>query len=723
RIKGNKADNIEKAIAFYNAALEVRTRNEFPQDWATTQINLANAYKNRGKESKADNIENAITFSKAALEVYTRNDFPQRWAMTQNNLANAYIKRVKGNKADNIENAIACYQNALTVFTFTTLPIKCLKTARNLGNLLLQIQRWEQAINAYDKAIQAVELSRSWTINNTHRQEIIEEAIDVYKHIVQACIKNGQPEKAVEYAERSKARNLVELVYDSQVEPKGSIPQKQQVINEFKLLRRQIEDEKIFISSQEEQYNNKKQNQREAENQQLEKVSRQYLEQLQEQLDELIETKIKPYDPSFSLTQKVKPIQFNEIKSLLDKNTAIIEWYITDEKIIAFIIARGLKNGNKIKVWQSNSKYVKKLFMWKDEYLQDYYDEDRYKKKQSRIKKCLKKLLNNQYKDKNQQWQNKLGKRLSKLAEILHINELIAQIPEDCDRLILIPHNFLHIFPLHALEAKNSEYSTNQCLLELFPRGVSYAPSCQLLQLAKNQQRNDFTSLFAIQTPTEDLYEKDLGAVAVIKKQFTHPYVSKKTKAKKLSILKDEKFLKANNAFFFCHGFFNTKSPLDSGLILADNNLTLDDLFTQLKLENCRLVTLSACETGLIDFNNISDEYIGLPSGFLFAGSTNIISSLWTVSATATALLMMKFYSGLQYQNSIVISLNKAQIWLRDTTIKGFKQWIKQSLLEEEWQEELENYFTEMESKRGANYKPFESPYFWSAFCAIGKGE
>ena len=77
-----------------------------------------------------------------------------------------------------------------------------------------------------------------------------------------------------------------------------------------------------------------------------------------------------------------------------------------------------------------------------------------------------------------------------------------------------------------------------------------------------------------------------------------------------------------------------------------DKCLTLDKIFA-LKLEKCRLVTLSACETGLIDFNNTSDEYIGLPSGFLLAGSPSVVSSLWKVNDLSTSFLMIKFYENL----------------------------------------------------------------------------
>jgi CHAT domain-containing protein len=150
--------------------------------------------------------------------------------------------------------------------------------------------------------------------------------------------------------------------------------------------------------------------------------------------------------------------------------------------------------------------------------------------------------------------------------------------------------------------------------------------------------------------------------------------------------------------------------------------LTLADIITHVKLEHCRLVTLSACETGVIDSKNISDEYIGLPSGFLLAGSTNVVSSLWTVDATATALLMIKFYEELQQQSNIILALNTAQRWLRNTPVQEFRAWLKESNLDEDWQDELDEQFEQIEKQQGSKTKIFASPFYWSAFCAIGKG-
>ncbi len=111
---GKKASNLETAIASYQNALQIYTRDAFPQDWAMTQNNLANAYRNRIRGERADNLENAIASYQHALQIYTRDAFPEQWATTQNNLAAAYSERIRGEKADNLEHAIASYKKCST---------------------------------------------------------------------------------------------------------------------------------------------------------------------------------------------------------------------------------------------------------------------------------------------------------------------------------------------------------------------------------------------------------------------------------------------------------------------------------------------------------------------------------------------------------------------------------------------------------------------------------
>ena len=75
------------------------------------------------------------------------------------------------------------------------------------------------------------------------------------------------------------------------------------------------------------------------------------------------------------------------------------------------------------------------------------------------------------------------------------------------------------------------------------------------------------------------------------------------------------------------------------------------------------LVTLSACETGLSKVAN-GDDLVGLTRGFLYAGASSIVASLWKVDDLATAYLMIRFYRGMQ-QTDKLSALRKAQLETR----------------------------------------------------------
>ncbi|MFN9675961.1 MAG: tetratricopeptide repeat protein, partial [Microcystis sp.] len=161
--RGDKAENLEKAIDAYKEALNVRTFDAFPEDWAMTQNNLAVAYSDRIRGDKACNLERAIAYCQEALKVYTFDAFRQQWAMTHNNLAVAYSKRIRGEKADNLEIAIAAYQEALKVFTFDAFPQQWAATQNNLAIAYSNRIRGDKAENikeavmCYQNALQGYE--------------------------------------------------------------------------------------------------------------------------------------------------------------------------------------------------------------------------------------------------------------------------------------------------------------------------------------------------------------------------------------------------------------------------------------------------------------------------------------------------------------------------------------------------------------------------------------
>jgi tetratricopeptide (TPR) repeat protein len=75
------------AVDAYRAALEERTRERVPLDWAMTQNNLGTALSRLGeRESGTARLEEAVDAYRAALEERTRERVPLQWAMTRNNL-------------------------------------------------------------------------------------------------------------------------------------------------------------------------------------------------------------------------------------------------------------------------------------------------------------------------------------------------------------------------------------------------------------------------------------------------------------------------------------------------------------------------------------------------------------------------------------------------------------------------------------------------------------
>ncbi len=694
RILGDETNNLEQSIAALQASLEVYTRKAFPQYWARSQGNLGVAYINRILGDKANNIESGIAAYQAALEVYTREAFPQEWALMQDRLGNAYLKRILGDKANNIEQGIAAYQAALEVYTRETFPEEWAQMQERLGNTYFnriqgdKVENTQFAITAYEAAINGAEFLREQIISgDTTKQKLAEEWTSSYIGIVRAYLELGDFTKAIEYAERSKTRNLVELILKR--DSKTIFPP-----DVFAQLE-QLQDK--ITTGQDKIQNATDENH---------KLLAEHLQKLRQQRNEL-QDRYLPVAYGFKL---------DKFQATLDEKTTIIEWYFTRAGFETFIITR-----NSIQ-WLGISKLgnIKYVANWIKEYLKAYYE--------AKI-----------------EWINSLAFRLNNFAEILQLEEIFKLISKNCTRLILIPHLFLHLFPLHTLPLNGGEL-----LYERFPDGVSYAPSLQILQQLQMRDRPDFQNLFAIQNPTGDLNYTDLE-VQVIQRYFNTSNILKKTAAT-LTAINNSDLNTYHCAHFSCHGYFNLINPGNSALILAnapvadtlpepnterylnlragenydlDKCLTLDKIFS-LKLEKCRLVTLSACETGLIDFQNTSDEYIGLPSGFLLAGSQAVVSSLWTVSDLSTAFLMMKFYENLQTINSVSLALNRAQHWLRNLTTEEFETLLVK------YQPQIEEIFAQLpEEKRPVERAilkktckrkphPFAAPFYWAGFTATG---
>lgn len=129
-----------------------------------------------------------------------------------------------------------------------------------------------------------------------------------------------------------------------------------------------------------------------------------------------------------------------------------------------------------------------------------------------------------------------------------------------------------------------------------------------------------------------------------------------------------EKIGQASILHLAAHGIYNPINPLYSSIYLTpdkknDGVLEVREVYG-LNLDNNDLVVLSGCETQLGQLSN-GDELVSLTRAFFFAGTPNVLASLWQVDDHATQNLMEKFYTYWIGGMSKAEALRRAQMDVR----------------------------------------------------------
>jgi len=253
-------------------------------------------------------------------------------------------------------------------------------------------------------------------------------------------------------------------------------------------------------------------------------------------------------------------------------------------------------------------------------------------------------------------------------------------------QMLLIPCGRLGLLPLHA--ALCGKDSNAYHLLERF--AVAYAPSARALPVLSSgiPEQAKPAVLVGVGNPSPTSHRPLLFSRAELEEvarffDAPHPlYEGEATKAALLRLLGG-----ANYVHLSCHGAFSPDDALDSRLLLAhDEPLTLRDVLygeARIPLRQVRLVVLSACQSAVPEFGRLRHEVISLQAGFLQAGATGVIGSLWPVEDVSTSLLMAKFYEyhlvGNVSENEPPMAPGKAlacaQRWLRTVTARELRDY------------------------------------------------
>ncbi|WP_308737900.1 CHAT domain-containing protein [Nostoc sp. 'Peltigera membranacea cyanobiont' N6] len=507
--------------------------------------------------------------------------------------------------------------------------------------------------------------------------------LEIYKRLVAVSIYTDDLKSAFLYTEISRNRYLVERLAKQDVSLPKTVPiELSKQIDEAKLLEKTTLYSYTYGLS------------KNLNKQQILKLCEKWNE-AKKSLENLY-GQVSVFEPEFIAKTKVYPIHFTEIQSLLPPNTAIIEFFFTEKILVAMLILPGKEQPiitEELCVELKNNTLAETAEFW-----MSVLTAEAISKKDVPIEKINQDLTD----------------IIDKITDSLNFKNLLKFIPHEIKHLIIVPHNYLYLFPIHALWVNDE-----QRLVERF--SVQYFPSIQVWNICHKRQRES-TQLLGIENPTQDkdlIFSKAEVASISLRQRFVQRQVLSGKRASKAEILS---LATHHHCFHFSgHAEYNFQNPLDSYLMLSSNNegenLTLNTIFTDMYMPEADLVTLSACCTGVVDAFQPTDEYLGLPTGFLLAGAKAVVSSLWKVNSIATAFLLDKFYQQLEEVENKAVALQQAQNWLRCCSANDLKERANTwdlSKLEPKEQFRLKRALKRLEGI------PFENPYYWAAFILTG---
>jgi CHAT domain-containing protein len=204
----------------------------------------------------------------------------------------------------------------------------------------------------------------------------------------------------------------------------------------------------------------------------------------------------------------------------------------------------------------------------------------------------------------------------------------------DARRLLVVPHGPLHGLPFHALH-DGADYLVGRW-------SFRYGPSASVVADLQPRRAVGPGTALVTGVPDETLprLEDELEAVCA-----ALPGANRLDGDEACAEQVLAEAAVASLVHLACHGRFLPRTPLASGVRVADRWLTVRDL-SGLDLHGA-LVTLSACETGrhLVESG---DEPLGLARALLAAGASSVIVSLWSVEDESAAFVMASLYRDTQ---------------------------------------------------------------------------
>ena len=573
---------------------------------------------------KQGDYAQALDYSQRGLSIAESIGGKDRVGSTLHSISDIYYDQ--GSYTKSIESA----DRAAAIAKLVGNPETLWQARTTAGNAYRALNQPGLARQAFDEAIASIETVRSSITGGEQQQEqFFEDKVSPYQGMIALLVSQHKDAEALSYAERAKARVLLDVLRSGKVDVAKAMTAEEQ--NQERTMRNELTSFNTQIE-------------RESARPQPDAA---VLESLKGRLRnarleyDTFQTNLYASHPDLKVQRgDARPVTPEAVGALIsDGSTALLEFVVTDDKTYLFV---NTKNG---RMNQSSSDLKT--------YVLDVKRKD---------------LI-----DRAALFRSQLARRDLRFGELarqlfdLLIEPAQPQI-EGKTNLLIVPDGALWELPFQALQSPQGRF-----LLE--EHAISYVPSASVLQEMVRMRRKrtgNFRSASLLAFGNPALGKQTTERVGLTRGEAKlQPLPETEREVKHLSELygstqshvfigegASEDRLKAEAPKFTIlhlatHGILNDASPMYSQVVLSQGDASANEdglleAWEIMKMDlKADLVVLSACETARGRVGE-GEGIIGLTWALFVAGSPTNVVSQWKVDSISTTQLMLEFHRNLK---------------------------------------------------------------------------
>jgi hypothetical protein len=748
--RGGSDEDANAAIGHLRTALEGLTPQQEPLFWGMAQFSQGSLFTEFYRRSVDEMVaELAIGYFEQALQVYKRETVPLDWARTQDALGNLYVQRFAyTDKAEYAETAEGHLRNAFAVQSEAGLTMRAQETMWKLARLFGLKEDWVAAHNICYIVLLAAREELLAAATEVEQRQVLARQAAIYKFDAYALVRQGRLAEAMVRFDEGRARGLVRIMSreDTMRRLHGDEGIRQL---EGADARRKEAEAALWVASRAVEVA--------GDNERPSAIRR------REETRKALTLRIAALELLVRDLHLDPPVlTFDELHTLpVPDDTAVVALLLTDASDHALILHRG--EVREVTLLLCGPAFWNEVYGHTDERVIEWFNafnargraaraladtrtlpadelgagQEVLKQAEQRFRGVLDEIAASHGAFKTARdasyglafrltqgeehgfaqrvaelhWRRTVSTELALLREHLWPT-LTEALDPAVKHVLLMPMGSSAVMPLHAAAPSHLT--------------VGYIPSLGTWRLCRERATQSETRSLLAVTPLDGTSDGSSNAAFSV---LEARWLAARWMAlgRPASVLigpgasRDATLGAApdRSLFHFSgHARYDWEEPRRSWIRCSDAVLTLADIQASMDLATSRLVTLSACETG-VSSADFGEEFIGLPAALLQAGAPTVVATLWPVSFSATALLLDRFYElwlGREHEISIASALKVAARWLSTATKEELLARLESRPLEEEGitPNAVDKIMSQLQDP------PFSDPYYWAAFAAYG---